>query len=284
MARVESKWIWTMMDKWSSSHPKPCLTIPKPPEWKVEAMQEYQDAVNDHGFDLKIWQSQYDAAYKMYQSVEINDRYFRVHDKIATQLIYAELEHSQCSVPETQELWNKLKGLRAIKSGDEACSEYYFITITPGAGVDMSDFARCAERFCKRKFVRAYSYAFEQSGEVDESMGRNPHVHIVLRQSKHYSRSKIKQYVDETFKCLFKPEGLSGTKIKPQFADVKCCKSTTVKTQVEKYILGDKKDESKLAAVELNGRWRTLHGLEGYYTAGDLSFIEDDDDEQEQEE
>lgn len=283
MVRVESKWFWTMMQRWQEVHPKPTFSCPKPPEWKVEEYQNYEYAKLDYQADLQIWFTQLEMAESTYRDVEENDRAYKVYDKVAQSLIYAKLEVGEYEVDETQKLWNQLKELQKRKSSEEACSEYYLITLTPGMGVDIERFKQLVERFVNRKFVRGYVYAFEQSGEVEEAMGKNPHVHIIVRQKKHYGRSKIKQYVDETFHSLYKPEGLKGNSIKPQFADVKCLKSTTVNTQVEKYLEGDKKDDSKHAAVELNGKWRTLYGIDQSYKGGDLVYVDGDEDEEEEE-
>lgn len=274
MVRVESKWFWTMKKQYEKEHP-----FPSEPESDIS---DYDIHYMTYESKCALWTKQYTRYLDELKQVEENDRAYKVYDKVAQSLIYAKLEVGEYEVDETQKLWNQLKELQKRKSSEEVCSEYYLITLTPGMGVDIERFKQLVERFVNRKFVRGYVYAFEQSGEVEEAMGKNPHVHIIVRQKKHYGRSKIKQYVDETFHSLYKPEGLKGNSIKPQFADVKCLKSATVNTQVENYLDGNKKDDSKHAAVELNGKWRTLYGIDQSYKGGDLVYDGDEDEEEEE--
>lgn len=274
MVRVESKWFWTQKKQYEKENPSPSEPMfSDDPNYDIKYLNYEKQCI--------AWTKSFNSYLDELKQVEENDRAFKVHDKVYQSLIYAKLEVGEYEVDETQKLWNQLKELQKRSVKVDSCSEYYLITLTPGIGVDIDRFKYLVERFVNRKFVRGYVYAFEQSGEVEEAMGKNPHVHIIVRQKNHYSRSKIKQYVDETFHSLYKPEGLKGNSIKPQFADVKCLKSHTVNTQVEKYLNGDKKDDSKHAAVELNGKWRTLYGIDQSYKGGDLSYVEDDDEEEE---
>lgn len=113
---------------------------------------------------------------------------------------------------------------------------------------------RLIEKKLERVYIRDYMFCIEQRSEIQGEY-RGYHTHILFRTSKHRKKSEIIRDFYSSFKKYISD---------PQKVDVKHATGSHIPRI--RYILGKKKDETKLKKVEIDQEFRQKYKLESFYT------------------
>lgn len=153
-------------------------------------------------------------------------------------------------------------GTPKLEDSPVLSERYALITIRPADGTCLVWFEQAVANFLEhRPWVLGAEYHFEQTGDVFETMGVGFHVHMVVRCKKSIRATEILKDVASDFECKYSVQiGNNRNKFLKTERDLEYALN---------YVRGDKHEESKEAAVELNEEWRALKGLQDAYYVKD---------------
>lgn len=136
-------------------------------------------------------------------------------------------------------------------------SRFCFITYSPPTStLDVFEFIRLIDKFAKFTFVKNYMYVVEQRydgvpNEKYKKPGDGLHVHLLIDKGD-YKQSHVKRDNDRVFKNHV------------MNIDIKLIRESDL-IKVSKYMLGDKKDDSKKIKQIQDKVFREQFGLKEYY-------------------
>lgn len=153
-------------------------------------------------------------------------------------------------------------GTPKLEDSPVLSERYALITIRPADGTCLVWFETAVASFLEhRPWVLGAEYHFEQTGDNEDDLGNGFHVHMVVRCKKSIRATEILKDVASDFECKYSIQiGNKRNKFLKTERDLEYALN---------YVRGDKHDESKEAAIELNDEWRTLNGLQDAYYVKD---------------
>lgn len=135
--------------------------------------------------------------------------------------------------------------------------KYAMITIRPAEGTCLVYFEKAVANFMDRPWILGAEYHFEQTGDSYEELGEGFHVHMVVKCKSSIRVTEILKHIAADFDCRYSVQiGNNRNKFLKNERDLEYALN---------YIRGDKHEESKEAAVEMNEEWRTINGLKDVY-------------------
>lgn len=166
------------------------------------------------------------------------------HHAIAWAEVYPEFQPwFQAKFPDPMILPGKKCGR---PKGDR--NPYCLVTVSLYSG-SASDWVKRAAKFSTASWMQECTYAFEQTGETDKDMGKNPHIHFCIRtdclksQVIEKSIASWKKYIFDNAKVDYKPHKDNS---------------------VVKYLQGDK-TAKKMLKVSFDKKWRKKNYIKDIY-------------------
>lgn len=128
--------------------------------------------------------------------------------------------------------------------------KYYFITINP-IECEKNDLDKIMSGICKKKWIKIYSYVYEQRGKSEEEIGKGKHIHILIEKNK--KKNEVIKEIHNTIKQYCDKEKVDVKEI-----------TEKEKNDRINYMKGNKCNDKKLL-VEMDKIWRNKNGIKDYY-------------------
>lgn len=156
-----------------------------------------------------------------------------------------------------------------IEGPERLDGKYAMITIRPKEGeYDLEHFHIYLLAWLKKKYFLGGVYTFEQCGEDTLTMGKGWHVHIICKLKPYVQFQELKRDVERCIPGVINESytfevGNEKRKFLSTKRDLEYCLN---------YIEGDKHNDDKVAAVNINNEWRRAMNLQRIYTWGDKVY------------
>jgi len=196
------------------------------------------------------------ARYESEQLMRIN----KLRDKVQDQ-IYMEL-YKQCVYNRLSHkhgpgwLQGPYDQMEQIRKGDDIGT--LWVTVNPqdfGEGTPVA-LAPAVEDLCRKKFVQAARWTYEQRGETEETRGTGVHVHLLLYLKENRGRlDSVKRSIKSVF------QHLCGN---PKHIDIRTVPDGRINDKID-YLAGKKWDEEKDGKIEQDKLWRESINLQETY-------------------
>jgi len=131
-----------------------------------------------------------------------------------------------------------------------------FITVRPDSKkISFFEFKHDVARFMTSSRILSYEYCFEQKGETEATMGIGFHMHAIIqwelepKELLKYTTSHFKKYVASN--CIQIGDTYHGKRIKTK-KDLE---------RLRAYMSGDKRDDKKVKACDIDPIWREREGI-----------------------
>ena len=161
--------------------------------------------------------------------------------------------------------------LREARQGTTTVTPYMFITVNPKPDVEFKDLKKKVEKYVKRKFIKSYSYVYEQRGyEGRPPIGSGYHAHIMVSHTAF--GGDFRRNTQNTFESLVADaENWHYLRIESNKTE------DDIKKRV-KYMHGDKnvkadKDKTKPLKQAMDTEWRSIMNLDIKYESPDFAYI-----------
>lgn len=152
-------------------------------------------------------------------------------------------------------------GTPRLEDSPALIGQYCLITVRPVAGTCLVYFEKAIATFMERPFIIGAEYHFEQVGTTPETMGDGFHCHMILHTKSSKRANEIMKDLRGDLECECSIQ--MGKEIgKKKYYFLKTEKDLEYALN---YIRGDKHDDEKTDAVELNSEWRRINMLEDVY-------------------
>ncbi len=145
---------------------------------------------------------------------------------------------------------------------------FSFVTINPRPGIELDDFVDKIKK-CTRSLLFADNLAvIEQRGTTAaDTLGKGFHAHILFRRHFPLAEGKPPSQIKRDLKLSFKNYCNTNN---PQLLNIQFIGSGFAADK-KLYILGIKKDDTKIEKTEGDKKWRALHDIPD--TLGNLNII-----------
>lgn len=152
-------------------------------------------------------------------------------------------------------------GFKMKKGNDKISGKWFFITLRPEKKHEhrFNDFKQEVMEYLKRTMFIDWTMVFEQKGETEETLGEGYHCHILSRCADWATKQKMINDTKSTWK-----KWLNGD-VPDAFVQIDKVETTTDHDNKIKYMSGDKADEWKQKAVEMDILFREKYHLEKLY-------------------
>lgn len=182
--------------------------------------------------------------------------------KMIYQMYEKMIENNPASAGLPEDVLNYVVALQEKKANCK--STHVMITVNPKPDVPLCKFLKKIKSFIELKWVdNTYRYALEQRSDGTVTLGTGVHVHILIKRDSKVTPSTIKRETQRLFGKLVENPKDPHT-INFHFGDA------TYAANAEKYICGLKKDDDKKQKCLYDNKWRAIHNLDEYYSAGNV--------------
>lgn len=135
---------------------------------------------------------------------------------------------------------------------------YALITMRPEDGTCLVWFEQALNDLQHQPWIKNAEYHMEQVGDTDETLGNGFHAHMVCKVTKTKRAGDIVKDLVKHFEPVRVMIQIGNNKNK-------FLKTERDLEYALNYVRGDKHNDNKEAAVELNEDWREMHGLLNVY-------------------
>lgn len=149
---------------------------------------------------------------------------------------------------------------KRLKGSMDKGGNWFFITVNPKEGTELTRFIDKLNKFSIRKFIRYYYYNIEQRGESEDQLGKGIHSHILINTL--LKKSKVTQYLQESF------VNFVGNVRNIHQLNIILIPQSWVEDKKE-YIKGNKWDEGKESKLDMDKIFRQKNNLNIYYSTQD---------------
>lgn len=169
-------------------------------------------------------------------------------DKAIKEQAYRE-QTSKYSV-ENRKTGNKGK----IDYGPKAETGMMYVTVTPEHSTTLEQFKTTVEKWRSNRYIESVTYAYEQSGNDESTMGNHKHIHAIVKTNE--TPAKFEKNIRSNFKEICKNKNSIDVKklLYQQFVNDKL-----------EYIKGNKTGEGKDEKCEMDKPWRQQNNLQDLY-------------------
>jgi hypothetical protein len=144
----------------------------------------------------------------------------------------------------------KEAGLLPKKNYKQKDKSYYFLTINPKE-CEINDLEIIIGKLKSKKWMKIYSYVFEQRGETNDNKGIGKHIHLIIDNNK--PKCEVIREIHNAIKIYCEKEKIDLKKMDQNGKAIR-----------EKYMKGDK-IESKLSSVKIDKIWRKENKLKDIF-------------------
>jgi len=217
-------------------------------------------------YDIEEWEPEYDLLNepdkvyfpqprlsKQEHAVIRKKAWTRVVGKMYENDFYSQIERGEIDDPAIIEL-----AKRAKERNEKSKSIWVFITVNIDDDQKLDLLIKQLEKLTKKVWVTDYIYSIEQRSEIkNEYKGFHSHIYI-KRNGK--PPSELTREIRNTFKHLVGND---------KAIDIKYDLESSYKNRVN-YILGIKKDNTKMEKCQIDADFRKSRGLREYYASNDF--------------
>lgn len=152
-------------------------------------------------------------------------------------------------------------GFNMKRGTEKITGKWFFITLRPEKKHEhrFTDFKAEVMEYLKRTMFVDWSMVFEQKGETQETIGEGYHCHILCKCADWATKKKMINDTKSTWK-----KWLNGD-VPDAFVQIDKVETITDKDNKIRYMNGEKADEWKQKAVEMDTVFREHHHLEKLY-------------------